>query len=422
MSRRRQIIEVVLVPLLLVACDDEAPTSPADPVEPTLCDVLAVSCAAPSDAIVVGEAQPLVPSEDLPSEVSVQEGNNNLDVSYHDGRIFLAFRSAPNHFASSEAVIYVISSADHQEWAFEARFSLDTDLREPRLLSWNGKLFLYFGVLGDNPYAFEPQGTRVSEYLGPGDWSYPEPIFEVGFMPWRARVIDEVPYLIGYTGGENIYEDGTEPLQVRWLTTTDGLNWTAVVPGQEAVLTGGSSETDFAFLADGTLVAVARNEEGDDTGFGSQICRAAADDLGSWECAHDPKKYDSPLVFRHGDTVYLIGRRNLTESGNYDLGYDDRSLSEQFLAYETDYWVNPKRCSLWEVDHETLTVEFVLDLPSRGDTCFASVIPLDDYNYMVYNYSSPLDGDDVSWVDGQMGPTLIYTTVLTMPTEGREAP
>ena len=409
-------IVVVVLSLCTWTCSDETTVPPAGSAEPTLCDVLSVPCAEPGEEIVVGDALPLVPSDNLPSELSIQDGNNNLDVTYHDGRVFFAFRSAPNHFASADAVINVISSEDHEEWTFEASFSMDTDLREPRLLSWNGKLFLYFAVLGDNPYAFEPQGSRVSEYLGPANWTEPEEIFEVGFMPWRARVIDDVPYLIGYAGGENIYEGGTEPMQVKWLTTTDGRNWTAVVPGQEAVLTGGGSEADFAFLSDGTLVAVARNEEGDETGFGSKICRASADDLGNWECAYDPKKYDSPLVFRHGDTVYLVGRRNLTETGNYDLGYDDRSLSAQFLAYEADYWVNPKRCSLWEVDHETLSVELVLDLPSRGDTCFASVLPLDDYNYLVYNYTSPLDGDDVSWVDGQMGPTLIYTAVLTMAT------
>ena len=59
----------------------------------------------------------------------------------------------------------------------------------------------------------------------------------------------------------------------------------------------------------------------------------------------------------------------------------------------------------------------MLDLPSRGDTCFASILPLNPYNYLVFNYTSPLEGDDVSWVDGQSGPTLIYTLVLTMPTE-----
>ena len=42
--------------------------------------------------------------------------------------------------------------------------------------------------------------------------------------------------------------------------------------------------------------------------------RAKKGELGTWTCAHDPKKYDSPLVFVQDDTVYLIGRRNLTET------------------------------------------------------------------------------------------------------------
>jgi len=30
------------------------------------------------------------------------------------------------------------------------------------------------------------------------------------------------------------------------------------------------------------------------------------------------KKYDSPLVFKHGSKIYLVGRRNMNKSGYYD--------------------------------------------------------------------------------------------------------
>jgi hypothetical protein len=82
------------------------------------------------------------------------------------------------------------------------------------------------------------------------------------------------------------------------------------------------------------------------------------------------------------------------------------------LANEWAYWNAPKRCSLWRIDPETRTVSFVLDLPSRGDTCFASVEPIDDQAVLLYNYSSPIDRQDWSWVQGQQRPTHIYRMIL----------
>lgn len=362
---------------------------------------------------VVGEAIPVVPSDGLPPEVVLQAAANNLDAVQHEGRFFLAFRTAPDHFASPEATLYVVSSQDRATWTFEAVFERDRDLREPRLLSWNGKLFLYFAVLGSSAIDFEPGGMMVAERLGPARWSEAEWFYEEGFIPWRARVVDGVPYLVTYVGGEGIYDADAEPIEVHWLTTGDGRNWRPVVPGQPTVLRGGCSETDFAFLDDGTLIAVCRNEMGDEDGWGSKVCRAEADALGDWICVPDPKKYDSPIVFRHGPHVYLIGRRNVTADGRYDLGRDDLSPGEQTMMYEWTYWRTPKRCSLWRVDPYSMTVLFEADLPSRGDTCFPAVVPLAENTYEVYNYTSPLDGPDLAWFEGQHGPTTIYRAELS---------
>jgi hypothetical protein len=357
----------------------------------------------------------VVPSDGLPPESPLQPANNNLDVARMDGRTFLAFRTAPSHFASAATVLYVVSSADEIHWDYETQITLGTDLREPRLLAWNGRLFLYFSVLGENQLDFEPKGIQVTERLGPADWTTPVPIYFPGFMGWRTKVVGGVPYMLGYIGGADIYDFGEAAIEVHWLTTGDGYHWGPVVPLQPVVLTGGNSETDFVFLDDGTLVAVTRNEAGDAYGWGSKVCRAKPGDLGNWECAGDPRKYDSPLVFRHGSEVYLIGRRNLTPSGNFDLGLDTLSPRVQTLLYSLAYWVTPKRCSLWRIDPEALSVSFVLDIPSRGDTCFPALIDQGGGVFDVYNYTSPLDGPDVPWLTGQKGPTIIVRQTLTLP-------
>src|SRR5687768_4540532 len=44
----------------------------------------------------------IVPSDGLPDETMPMHSNNNLDVIRHAGRVFLAWRTAPDHFAGTE--------------------------------------------------------------------------------------------------------------------------------------------------------------------------------------------------------------------------------------------------------------------------------------------------------------------------------
>jgi hypothetical protein len=378
-------------------------------------EVIQPAEAEPTEPAVL-EVEKVVPSEGLPSEVHPQTSNNNLDIVDHEGRLYMAFRTAPSHFASADTVLYVVSTEDERTWRYETQFAMDTDLREPRFLSFGGQLHLYFAVLGSDPTKFEPQGMRHTRMLGPGSWSEPEPFYDPGFIVWRTRVERGVPYMIAYEGGENLYEPGQVPeLQVHLLTTDDGVEWVPVTPGQPAVYVGGGSETDFVIRDDGSLVAVIRSEVGDELGWGSKVCRAPAGRLGEWECVGDKRKYDSPLMFRDGDDVYLIGRRNVTETGNYDLEMRDLPESEQTLAYLTDYWDHPKRCALWRVDQDALAVSFVLDLPSRGDTCFPGLVSRGEGRYLVYNYSSDVEGTDWNWLQGQVRPTYIYRQIVFLP-------
>jgi hypothetical protein len=397
--------------LLMAACgaadDDTWPDVGAE----TACD------ATPADTFLgpqtpsLGPLARVVPSEGLPAELALQDANNNLDVLRHEGRWVLAFRTAPSHFASPEARLHVLSSEDGEAWVAEATFWQDTDLREPRLLSWDGRLLLLFAVLGRSVTDFEPQGMMASERRTDGSWTEPEWRYLPGFIPWRARVVDGRPELIGYVGGEEIYDVGEAAIEVHWLTTADGATWTPVVPDGPAVLVGGASEADIARLPDGARVLVARVEAYDGQGWGSRVCRAEPGER-AFTCVTDPRKYDSPVLFVHGGQPYLIGRRNLTETGHYDLHRDDLTPEDQWLEYELAYWGTPKRCALWSVDPDTLEVSWILDLPSRGDTCFPSVVEAGPGAFVVYNYSSDVEGPDLSWVKGQTRPTFIYRQTL----------
>ena len=133
------------------------------------------------------------------------------------------------------------------------------------------------------------------------------------------------------------------------------------------------------------------------------------------QVSNDPRKFDSPLMFWHDGEAYLIARRNVSYTGNYDLLRRTLDRTAQTVMYQLDYRNRPKRCSLWRYDQATDRIVFVLDLPSRGDTCFPSMIQSGTPgDLVVYNYSSDVDGPDVPWGTGQEGPTYIYRHVLQL--------
>lgn len=371
--------------------------------------------------VEVVQTRRIVPGEGLPPEAEVYTANNNLDVVRHtDGRVYLAWRTAPSHFAGSQTVINVVSSADEVSWRFESRFALGTDLREPRFLPMGDRLLLYVSRLGSNPFDFEPAGMSVSERDAGGRWGALQATGPAGFIGWRARWVAGQAFMIGYVGGGSIYSLTREPLSVRLLTTRDGLTWQPAFGTQAELLRGGGSEADFHIDTDGRLTALVRNEAGDEGGFGSKLCAAEPDAPARWRCRDDPRKFDSPLLFSHDGQVYAVARRNRTLDGLYDVAHGPWwwRLARNQLAYITA----AKRCALWRLDPAHQTIDFVLDLPSRGDTCFASVLPGSVPNEVVlYDYSSPLDGPDLPWAAGQRRPTYIYRHVLAFSPDPKSA-
>ena len=222
--------------------------------------------------------------------------------------------------------------------------------------------------------------------------------------------------MTAYRGGEHIYHLSGLPIEVALLVSDDGENWAPHDAAIPFVQSGGGSETDFDFDPHGDLYGIVRNEAGDETGWGSKVCHAAAASLSKWDCKHDSKKYDSPLVFARGERILLIGRRNVTETGNYEQNPGSPWNVIETLSNLAKYSLAPKRCALWQIDRATLSVRFIVDLPGHGDTCFASVLddPSDPHKLTVYNYSSPLEGDpSIDWATGQMGETRIYRVDLT---------
>src|SRR4051794_10858131 len=72
----------------------------------------------------------VVPSDGLPPQVEDNRSNNNVHAIWHEGRIYMVFRTARWHIASEDARLYVVSSRDQRHWRFEGAFQYGRDLRE----------------------------------------------------------------------------------------------------------------------------------------------------------------------------------------------------------------------------------------------------------------------------------------------------
>ncbi len=335
-----------------------------------------------------GEIQWVVPSDTLPSALQPMASNNNVELHFFEGKLYFAWRSAPTHFASEETIMWIVSSEnDGLSWELEHEIALGSDLREPRFLSLNGELQFSFFEAGTNPAAFEPkQLWRI--WKTDAGWSEPEPFGDDKSVLWDLKVRYGTAYMTTYDGAH--YGDGD--VYVRFWSSEDGRNW-ELVDGVDHVYAGGVSEVAFEFDAEGNLWAIGRNEDVDITGAGTQICSAPASALADWTCLEesDPNRYDSPELFRHGNELYLLARRDI--DGPYGPEGD-------LIAYS----MRPKAFSLYQLDTENMSVLWLQDLPGVGDTAFPSVRRLNEHTFRFANYTSPLDDPEISWFAAQTSP------------------
>lgn len=341
-----------------------------------------------SYALQVSEPRWVVPSDGIPVGIDVQDSNNNVDICYFEGRLFMSWRSGPSHFASEDPQMHVMSSEDDgKTWEFEHTIDIGTDLREPRLIPYQGKLQLLFFQAGIIMTAFQPQRILRTWRNGFQDWSELETVNPEPEVPWDIKVRNDRLFMTSYAGGH--YEEDSE-VEVYFKESTDGLSWEKV-NGKESVYTGGVSEVAFEFAGDGTLWLVTRNEDGDASGYGSHVCYAPADNITEWVCPAicDPERYDSPEMFRHGDTLYLVARRDI--GGPY--GPDDANV--------INYSLRPKRTAIYQIDQDNMQVVHIMDLPGVGDTAFPAIWRTGPHSFLMANYTSPLDDPDVSWLEGQ---------------------
>lgn len=424
-----------LLPLLLgsltgvLACD-RSPAPPERPAAPKELPEVAAGPIADTLARFMPQrpAHAVTPTPGLPHEVEVVDtslveldgalgpaaARDHVDVVRFGGRVHVAVRSL---LGDGRARIDVVSSEDERQFRLETTLSTEGALHSGRFLSWNGTLFAYASELEpDEPLPKRVLGSRLDDN---GLWQAWRPLALSGQVVFRAKVEHGVPLMTSWALSEKTYQFEEQGMEVRLSTTEDGFEWRPLDSGRRVVYRGGGSEAAFSSDDDGNLFSVVKNEAGDESGFGSSLCAAKASDWARWDCVNDPKKYDSPTLFNHQGELYLIARRHAESDGRYDQSPGFSLLRKASNAARD--LAAPKRCSVWHFSRGPKRVDFVLDLPSKGNTCSAAVLPgPNPGEFVVYDQSSPLEGPDWSLREALARPTRIYRHVLRFSTPSAE--
>lgn len=401
-------ISAVVLALCAVGCGNSAPSDdPADWDVDTSVEY----------ALEVSPIEWLVPSSALPERAVLQPSNNNLDLELFEDRRFFSWRTGPDHWASSEVQLHVISSADEgRTWDYETTIDLDSDVREPRFVAISGALHLYYFEAGTDKFRFQPKKIWRTTRNDLGDWTVPVVHSDAEEVLWDVKVRGGVAYMGSYIG--NHYEAGESAIDVFLKRSEDGVSWVHVDAAKPSLYRGGVSEIAYELDEDGTLWIVTRNEDGDATGFGSHLCSAPPGNMSAWQCPakSDPERYDSPKMIRHGRDLYVIARRDI--GGPYDQGLDHLDFSTRRTRYQLDYWNRPKRTAIYRIDKTARKLVHLIDLPSAGDTAYPAVRRLDAHTFLVANYTSPLADPDRTWVQGQgsnEGTQIYFVTLRFNP-------
>lgn len=347
------------------------------------------------------EWQNLTTSGSLPAQCKIQHSNNNLDLVKYKDKYYLAFRTGPTHFASSKTVMYIVSSTDLKQWQYETEVSVGYDLREPRFAIYDDTLNLYFFEGGKKRLEFDPRYIWIMRTTGKG-WTERVSANLDGYVPWRLRERNDTLYLSAYYG-KGLYKKSHHS-DLRLFYGIDGLRFQPISKEPQTDILS-AEEGEFIFDKKGDMYATVRLE-----GTGALVCKADGNKLQQWNYKRTKYKYDSALLFEHNDDIYLVARRNI--DGEMDKVKNRKNEKQGKIRNLLRYSFTKKVTALYKFDKDSLTVTPIMDFPSTGDCSYAGIAQIDKDSYLLMNYSSDITKRKRIWINGQLGKTYIYSTIL----------
>lgn len=341
----------------------------------------------------------LVPSAKLPEGLKIRDANNNLDVIRFKDKYYIAFRTAPSHFASKKTQLHVLSSLDLKSWQHETSVYMASDLREPRFFIFQDELYFMYFKGGTKMFRFQPQGiflTKLNE--NNKAWEEAQELdIPLGYVPWRIIPHQDKLYLSTYDGMNEYKLD--VPAEFRLFVSEDAYTWQAISEEPQISHKRAIAEIEIIFDDQEDIWGVARLEFD-----GSYLVHASYPDYSTFEYWYNPHKFDSPLLFQHDDKIYLIARRNLDGPLVQKQGKHKKNLLH--------YSLTKKTTALYLLDPQTKSIIHIKDFTSTGDCAFPGISKINDKEYLVLNYSSNIKKREKIWLAGQLGKTYIYESVL----------
>uniref|UniRef100_A0A7S1W3K9 Uncharacterized protein n=1 Tax=Alexandrium catenella TaxID=2925 RepID=A0A7S1W3K9_ALECA len=348
------------------------------------------------------------------------QANNNVTLCRFREKFVIAYRKSDSHFASPLARILVATSdGDLGEWKEVWDYHTgEDDLRETLLFEFRGRLFLYFACLAPFKRGFTPRRMQWTATEDLQVWSAPVPVGRVSEITWDVKVLkdaagEEIAYKVSYVGNHYAAD---AVCTVHFERSFDGIDWKPVGKKEDsAVYAGGISEVTFAFTPSGDLVAIGRNEDGDASGFGSQLFFAKKEDLGAWTPLRVslPQRFDSPRLVPMDGHLILFARYAREP---YALTPSWAPFGLQRFSNILCYSLLPKTAAVYRIeppDAEGRWSEQPVQVvrcfeETYGDTGFFSIAEgKNKGEWVVANYSSACHSH-AAWIYGQLYPTDIY--------------
>jgi len=357
----------------------------------------------------------------LSAEVPGLHSNNNVTIAHFHGKYVAAYRQSDVHFPSGKTQLVVAHSADLTSWSVEWVFKNGCDLREMLLFELDGCLMLYFFSLKPAHGEFKPLHVFYTKSQDAVSWMDPKEVCYEGEVPWEIKVYgqgrDCVAYKSSYLGDHY----GSKDVLVLFEQSKDGLKWEPVPPCSESstVYRGGVCEVSFEFTKSGDLVAIGRNEDGDTTGFGTQLFHARKGSLGDWTALNVslPWRFDSPRLSSTQQGEILLFAR---------YAPNKYQLAPPWLPFLYQKTLNLILCSLTPKSAAVYRLAPVEEWGSSGtkavqlvrcfetsvsDTGFFSVVResgCDADSWVVANYTSTLCHSHAPWIYGQMMQSHVF--------------
>jgi len=377
------------------------------------------SCAKDGLDVLMGK------SIQVSEETGHLHANNNVSMVSFKGEYVLAYRKSDIHFPSAQTRMLVVTSKDLVHWEQTFEYHTGNDLREMLLFQIGGKLFLYFFSLVPEGQIFKPIHMYCTVSDDARTWAEPKQVCKKSEVPWDIKVYTDdngrqVAYKASYLGDHY----GTDDVCVLFERSYDGWVWEPIGEDGSVVYRGGVCEVAFEFTSKGDLVAIGRNEDGDSTGFGSQLYFAPKDNLGKWTALSVslPWRFDSPRMIR-------------TDGGNGEIllfsryTADKYQLAPSWLSFQSQKALNlilcsvlPKSAAVYRIaphsewpssstGSDSCPVQLIRQFEQAfADTGFFSVareLAEAPDDWVVANYSSSCNSH-APWIYGQLTQTNIF--------------